>query len=144
MVEGQKDPRKATRRSITDKDWFDSLSALQPDEVNFWQPGAPCTPLTRTTRFPGFAPLATVTDTYRCCPVAICTPWKYRKCFCPDSRSLTLSAVTTFFARITSPVYAVPDAALAEDVAVSAFAAPALTARVAEAPAVAMDAIMKS
>jgi hypothetical protein len=25
--------------AITDKDWGDSLSALRPDEVNFWQPG---------------------------------------------------------------------------------------------------------
>ena len=32
---------------------------------------SPCTPLTRTTRLPGFAPLATVTDTYQCCPVGI-------------------------------------------------------------------------
>jgi putative restriction endonuclease len=24
--------------SVTDKDWFDHLSAIQPDEVNFWQP----------------------------------------------------------------------------------------------------------
>jgi putative restriction endonuclease len=25
--------------ALTDKDWFEQLSALQPDEVNFWQPG---------------------------------------------------------------------------------------------------------
>ncbi len=24
---------------VTDRDWFDQLSRLQPDEVNFWQPG---------------------------------------------------------------------------------------------------------
>ncbi|NIR30184.1 MAG: HNH endonuclease [Gammaproteobacteria bacterium] len=30
---------------VTDKDWFDFLSARQPDEVNFWQPSAK--PLTR-------------------------------------------------------------------------------------------------
>ena len=35
---------------------------------------SPCTPLVRTTRLPGFAPLATVTDTYQCCPVGISTP----------------------------------------------------------------------
>jgi putative restriction endonuclease len=23
---------------VTDRDWFDQLSRLQPDEVNFWQP----------------------------------------------------------------------------------------------------------
>lgn len=25
---------------VTDKDWFDYLAVLQPDEVNFWQPSA--------------------------------------------------------------------------------------------------------
>jgi len=24
---------------ITDEDWFDYLSQIKPDEVNFWQPG---------------------------------------------------------------------------------------------------------
>jgi putative restriction endonuclease len=24
--------------AITDSDWFDYLSELRPDEVNFWQP----------------------------------------------------------------------------------------------------------
>lgn len=37
---------------------------------------SPCTPLVNTTRLPGFAPLATVTDTYQCCPVGACTPLK--------------------------------------------------------------------
>ena len=37
---------------------------------------SPCTPLDRVTRLPGFAPLATITDTYQCWPVDICTPWK--------------------------------------------------------------------
>jgi hypothetical protein len=32
---------------------------------------SPCTPLMRTRRLPGFAPLATVTDTYEYCPVAV-------------------------------------------------------------------------
>src|SRR5262249_20311199 len=35
---------------------------------------SPCTPLVRTPRLPGFAPFATVTDTYQCCPVGISTP----------------------------------------------------------------------
>jgi hypothetical protein len=65
---------------------------------------SPCTPLTRTARLPGFAPRATVTETYQCCPVGISTPWKYKWCFCPGSRSLTSSTLTTFFPSITSPV----------------------------------------
>ena len=35
---------------------------------------SPCTPLTKRARLPGFAPFATVTDTYQCCPVGISTP----------------------------------------------------------------------
>jgi putative restriction endonuclease len=27
------------RVGVTDKRWFDYLSKLRPDEVNFWQPG---------------------------------------------------------------------------------------------------------
>src|SRR5688572_1139019 len=55
----------------------------------------------------------------------------------------------TFFPRITSPTYAVPcgaaDAALADGAGVPwARAASALTARAADAPAVAIDAIKKS
>ena len=65
---------------------------------------SPCTPLTRTTRLPGLAPRATVTDTCQCCPVGIATPRKYRRCFRPGSRSFTSSTVTTRFPSITSPV----------------------------------------
>ena len=35
---------------------------------------SPCTPLTSAMRLPGLAPLATIVDTYQCCPVAVCTP----------------------------------------------------------------------
>ena len=37
---------------------------------------SPCTPLVRRMRLPGRAPLATATETYQCCPVTVCTPWK--------------------------------------------------------------------
>ena len=37
---------------------------------------SPCTPLVRRMRLPGRAPVATATETYQCCPVTVCTPWK--------------------------------------------------------------------
>ena len=37
---------------------------------------SPWTPLVRTTRLPGLAPRATVTETCQCCPEGVSTPRK--------------------------------------------------------------------
>ncbi|MFI5387351.1 MAG: hypothetical protein ACHQ50_14675 [Fimbriimonadales bacterium] len=29
---------------VTDKDWFDQIQELRPDEVNFWKPARPGSP----------------------------------------------------------------------------------------------------
>jgi putative restriction endonuclease len=33
------DPRMKLYVGVTDKDWFDQLQEMRPDEVNLWKPG---------------------------------------------------------------------------------------------------------
>ncbi len=64
---------------------------------------SPCTPATSRTRFPGFAPFATITGTYQRCPEPISTASKYRRWILPGSRASTSSRSMTGSPWILSP-----------------------------------------